>query len=170
MFYYPKLVLQIMKIRLLFIFLIMLSSAPLMAQKTMPNEYTFWDIKGDSIKLTDIKYKHTLTLVLYDPGCDHCWHQAKDIADNLKKFKKTKFVWISINTPKAIAEFKDKYFPGKMSQNMVFLHDPKMAIFKKFDNFTETPNLLIYDKDKKLIVALPKSLPEKIYPYYYKHH
>ena len=72
-----------MHIRVLFFVLATLFSTQLMAQKTMPNEYTFWDIKGDSIKLTDIKYKHTLTLVLYDPGCDHCWHQAKDIADDV---------------------------------------------------------------------------------------
>lgn len=162
-----------MQIRFLFLLLFslysLLWSLRLTAQKTIPNEYTFWDIKGDSIKLTDIKYKHTLTLVLYDPGCDHCWHQAKDIADNLKKFKKTKFVWISINTPKAIEEFKDKYFPGNMSKNMIFLYDPKMTIFKKFDDFIETPNLLIYDKNKQLIISLVKSPPEKIYPYYQKH-
>lgn len=155
-----------MYLRFLLLTCAVLWSAAVCGQKVLPAEYTFLDIAtNDSVRLTDIPYKRTLMLVLYDPGCDHCWTQAAAIAQDLSKFKKTKMVWISINTPKAIAEFRDKYFKGKMSRNMVFLHDPKMAIFKKFDDFYETPNVLIYDQHQKLVVTLPKSTVDKIYPY-----
>ncbi len=63
-------------------------------------------------------------------------------------------------------EFRDKYFTPQMSKDMVFLYDKQMLILKKFDDFIETPTVLIYDKHKKLVAALVKAAAPDIYKYY----
>lgn len=140
-------------------------SAVVLAQKTLPT-YSFEDLNGEMVQLDQIPYKKYLSIVLYDPGCDHCQHEAESIAKSFRKFKKTRFVWITINTPATMREFRDKYFTPQMSKDMVFLYDKQMLILKKFDDFIETPTVLIYDKHKKLVAAPVKAAAPDIYKYY----
>lgn len=85
------------------------------------------------------------TFIFYDVDCDHCQEQAAAIAKNIKHFKKTTLLWVTIGEDSKIEAFKQKYF--KNTKNVIFLNDRDMNIFEAFNGtITDTPTTLIFDK------------------------
>jgi peroxiredoxin len=129
------------------------NSKPAKAKK-MPN-FSFYNALNNKIVTADqIKYDKYLTVVYFDPSCEHCEATAADIAKQISKFKNTKLVWVSISDPEPIAGFKAKYFPKATSSSMLFLSDKNTKIFSYFNNLIDTPTFIIYDKDKNQVAQL----------------
>ena len=130
----------------------------------MPN-FKFYDLKGEVFTPQNLSYKNYLTFIFYDVDCSHCHEQAADIAKNIKKFKNTTMLWVTIGEDSKIAAFKYKYF--KNIKNIIFLNDRDMNIFEAFNGtITDTPTTLIYDSKRREIARMYQAPIEKIYGYY----
>lgn len=130
----------------------------------MPN-FKFYDLKGQVFTPQSLSYKNYLTFIFYDVDCGHCEEQAAAIAKNIKKFKNTTMLWVTIGEDDKIAAFKHKYF--KNSKNIIFLNDRDMNIFEAFNGtITDTPTTLIFDRNRCEITRMYKAPIEKIYGYY----
>lgn len=132
----------------------------------MPN-FKFYDLKGEAFTPQNLSYKNYLTFIFYDVDCGHCEEQAAAIAKNIKKFKNTTMLWVTIGEDSKIAAFKHKYF--KNSKNIIFVNDRDMNIFEAFKGtITDTPTTLIFDRNRREITRMYKAPVEKIYSYYKK--
>lgn len=118
----------------------------------MPNFSFYNAIDGKVITADKIKYDKYLTVVYFDPSCEHCEETAAEIGKQISKFKNTKLVWVSISDPEPIRGFKAKYFPK--ASNMLFLSDKNTKIFTYFNNLIDTPTFIIYDKNKNQVAQL----------------
>mgnify|MGYP000989300526 CR=1 FL=1 len=45
--------------------------------KTLPN-FSFYDLKGEVATAENIAYEHYLTVVYFDPTCEHCVEQIEE--------------------------------------------------------------------------------------------
>ena len=95
--------------------------------KILPN-FSFYDLKGEVATAENIAYEHYLTIVYFDPTCEHCVEQIEDIKKHWQHFSKTVFVFISFADAESIVEFEKTHFPEKTKQ-VVFLHDKDLTIF-----------------------------------------
>lgn len=132
-------------------------------KNTLPN-FKFYDLKGNVFSAQQIPYNNYLTVVYFDPSCEHCLEQTEQIKEHINLFKNTKMVWVSFGDPEQIAEFKQTHFPN--NKNMVFLYDKDIKIFDYFDGLDDTPTFVIFDKNKKLVATVGQSSVEKIAAYY----
>ncbi|MBK9459362.1 MAG: redoxin domain-containing protein [Sphingobacteriales bacterium] len=71
----------------------------------MPN-FKFYDLNGQLFTPQQLSYKNYLTFIFYDVDCDHCQEQAAAIAKNIKHFKKTTLLWVTIGEDSKIEAFK----------------------------------------------------------------
>lgn len=131
--------------------------------KKLPN-FQFEDLQGKVVKSADIIYTKYLTVVYFDPDCEHCAAMTEDIVKNISKFKNTKMVWISFGDKKQIGDFQQKYFAG--NKNMLFLHDKDMKIFNAYPDAVDTPTVYIYNKSKTQIARYEQPKAADIYKNY----
>lgn len=152
---------------LLLLLLLLTTVSSLMAQqapKKLPN-FQFEDLQGKIVKSSDIKYDKYLTVVYFDPDCEHCNKVTEGIVKNIDKFKNTKMVFISFGDKTQMATFQKKYFAG--NKNVQFLHDKNMKIFDAFPDAIDTPTLYIYNKNKAFVAKIEhEPLAKDIYKYY----
>lgn len=131
--------------------------------KKIPS-FQFENLQGKIVKSTDIVYDKYLTIVYFDPDCEHCIATTEDIVKNINKFKNTKMVWISFGDKTQMADFQKKYFAG--NKNVTFLHDKNMKIFNAFPDAVDTPTFYIYNKNKNQVARLEKPKAQDIYKNY----
>jgi len=112
---------------------------PFSYKTTMGKVFSNADLKDDR-----------LTIFLYfNSECEHCQIEAQQIQKNVKKLSSMHLILISIENPKKIIDFADKYKLDQYS-NITFLYDSKVSFASTFD-IKSIPTMLIYDKDQKLI-------------------
>ena len=132
--------------------------------KKLPN-FSFYDLEGNPYTAGQVKYDQYLTVVYFDPGCEHCVAMTEAIAKNWSKFAKTKMIWVSISDAQPIEDFQNHYFPNK--KNIIFLQDKDMKVFDYFDNMDDTPTVKIYDKNRNQVAHFGPDTPvSKIYGVY----
>ncbi len=122
--------------------------------KKLPNFSFYNALNGKVVTANQIQYDKYLTVVYFDPSCEHCEATAADIAKQISKFKNTKLVWVSISDPEPVAAFKAKYFPKATSSSMLFLSDKNTKIFSYFNNLIDTPTFIVFDKNKNQVAQL----------------
>lgn len=127
-------------------------------------DFSFYDLKGNVFTSKQLYYSNYLTVVYFDPTCEHCIEQTEQIVKNMSKFNKTKMLWVSIADPQSIADFQKKYFPTQ--KNVVFLHDKNLKIFNYFDGLDDTPTFVIYDKNRNHVSTMGVSSVAEIVKHY----
>jgi len=132
--------------------------------KILPN-FSFYNLKGEVATAEKIAYENYLTIVYFDPTCEHCIEQIEDIKKHWTHFSETVFVFISFADVESIIEFEKEHFPKKTEQ-VVFLHDKDLKIFDYFNDFYDTPTFKIYDNNKDLVGHLEQAPAQEIYKYY----
>ncbi|TDQ27505.1 peroxiredoxin family protein [Tenacibaculum caenipelagi] len=105
----------------------------------------------DNNSFTNSKIKPSLpTIFIYfNSDCDFCHHEAKNISQNLNKFKDVQFIFVSSERIKVIKQFSEKYNLNNKS-NITFLYDSDYLFSRQF-NANSIPYILIYNKNKELI-------------------
>lgn len=131
--------------------------------KKLPN-FSFYDLKGKKFGADQVKYDKYLTIVYFDPSCEHCIAQTEAMIKQWAKFKHTKMIWVSISDPEPIAEFKQKYFPK--NNDIIFLSDKDLKVFTYFPDIIDTPTIMIYNKDKNRVAMLGETTVDKILQHY----
>lgn len=92
---------------------------------------------------------HSIVLVHFDSGCDHCRYQANDFRKNLKLFADAKIIMLSTETWDAIWEFQKVMKLD--SNNQIFLFQTNEATAKAIFGSPHFPHIMIYNKKGLLL-------------------
>jgi thiol-disulfide isomerase/thioredoxin len=103
------------------------------------------------VPLYDLKAKYTL-LFLYDPECGHCKERAPKVLEFYKKVKqKVDLKVYSASTVNDVAKLKT-FIKTTKTDGFIHVYD-KLSVtnFKMNYNVFTTPQVILLDKDKKII-------------------
>ena len=108
-------------------------------------------LRTDSTKYTkeDLPKQKPLLLLLFSPDCDHCQHEAEQLAANKEAFQNMHIVLVSTYPLYRLKEFAAKYGLDQM-QNVVMTKDPYYLLVA-FYAVRNLPYRALYDKKGKLI-------------------
>jgi peroxiredoxin len=103
-----------------------------------------------------VNYSRELTgknvLVLYNPDCDHCQREAKEIRTQLKAFENYTVWFVSSDSFENIGQFaKDYDLVGQA--NVHFVRTEVMEVINNFGAIA-TPSVYIYSDERQLIKAI----------------
>jgi thiol-disulfide isomerase/thioredoxin len=106
---------------------------------------------SDSTKYTndDLPKKKQVLLMLFSPDCDHCQHEAEQIAANKEALSNTHIVMATTYPLFRLKAFAEKYGLADMP-NVVMTKDPYYLLIS-FYSLRSLPYLSLYDKKRKLI-------------------
>lgn len=110
---------------------------------------------GSKVLTSDIKGKSVI--VLFQPDCDHCQREAKEIKEHLKAFEDYSMYFVSPAPMDEIAQFAEDY-GFKEEDNIFFAYTDLMNILNSFGG-VEIPSLYIYGEDKQLVKAFNGETP-----------
>lgn len=146
--------------RFLFLLLLVAINSALMAQADtiQPAYKRYPTLPGLQLLLPDSVTKYTkeaipkkkqVLLMLFSPDCEHCQHEAEQIAANKEAFKDKHILMVSTFPIFRIKEFAEKYGVAKM-ENVVVAKDPYYLLvsFYAIRNF---PFMALYNKKGDLI-------------------
>lgn len=118
-------------------------------QKIILPNFTFFTVDGNKIDNTVVKNGENVFLVFFDPECDFCMNEIKEITQNIEKIPQTKVILVSEAETEKIRLFI-KNFSLSSYPNIVTLHD-KANTFRKLFGSVMVPSLFIYNRNRKLI-------------------
>ena len=91
-------------------------------------------------------------LVLYNPDCDHCQREAKEIRTQIKAFHNYTVWFVSSDSFENIGQFAKEYdLVGHAN-----VHFVRTEVMEVIDNFgaIATPSVYIYSDDRQLVKAI----------------
>lgn len=97
----------------------------------------------------NIPKKKQVLLMLFSPDCDHCQHEAEQIAKHKEDFKNTHILMVSTFPLFRLKEFSEKYGLNQM-ENVVVAKDPYYLLVS-FYAIRNYPYLAMYNKKGDLI-------------------
>ena len=107
-----------------------------------------------------LAYRKFLTVIFYDTDCEHCRQQATEIGRNMRRFKNTLLVWLTIGEEEVIRAFRQQYFAETCEDKVLFLQDRNMSVFNTFEGMDgTTPIIYIFDKERNQLAACTKFRP-----------
>ncbi|MGI8951118.1 MAG: peroxiredoxin family protein [Chitinophagaceae bacterium] len=110
-------------------------------------------LQGDSTWFTrnDLPKNKPVVIVYFNPDCGHCQLTAKEIVDNMDKFKNAFMVWITFHSPDQIKAFAHDY---KLDQfNNIKLGRDTSYYIPVFYQVRFTPFMAVYNKQGKFVQA-----------------
>lgn len=109
------------------------------------------DTTGTKIMpLHDVKAKYTL-LFLYDPECGHCKERAPKVLAFYEKMKAKDLKVYAASTERDVVKMK-KFISSQKTQAFINVYDHlTITDFKQKFNVFTTPQVILLDKDKKII-------------------
>lgn len=120
------------------------------SEKVEPNDFPSMPITlldGKRMNAKEIKGK--TVLVLFQPDCDHCQHEAEDIEEHLASFRDYNLYFVSTATGAEISKFSNDY---KLSgiPNIIFGTTTLQSILDNFGAI-QAPSIYIYSQEGKLV-------------------
>ena len=97
----------------------------------------------------DVRKNRQTLIMIFNPGCEHCQHETKEITANIEKFKNIQIV---MTTPESFGKMKDFYKEYKLKDypNITVGRDEHFTL-PSFYYIHNLPFLAFYDKKQKLI-------------------
>ena len=114
------------------------------AQQQLP-EFSFLSLEGEKFSSENLKNNLPVITLYFDPYCDHCEQQAKWIRAAENHFQNVQLLWVSMEQPEAVTEFKNKYFKGSTLKHLHFVLDTEYQ-FDKYFGYSEIPSVYIYNQ------------------------
>lgn len=111
--------------------------------------FSYQTLDGKKFTEKELNASSRLMIVYFNPACDVCQEETKEIIRNMDYFKDIQIVMISPSTKEEIAQFSKSYNLSKFSQVTV-LHDASDLFYKQF-NAMGYPALYMFDQKKNLI-------------------
>ena len=119
-------------------------------------------VDGNMVDLKSLKEK--TILVLFQPDCDHCQHEAEDIKANLDRFKNLTMYFVSSSPVDEIVKFSKDYkfiehnnihFGSTTTQNIldtfgaisapsIYIYSEKGDLIQKFNGQTPVDQIIQY--------------------------
>lgn len=111
-------------------------------------KFSFFDVLNKDIFTNDsIRNGKPCLIIYFNPDCEFCQHEARQLSANIQKFQNDQILMISyVNSSKILKFRKDYHLQDK---NITFLKDSDDQFI---DDFGEAfiPSIFIYNKDRQL--------------------
>ncbi|SKC75982.1 peroxiredoxin family protein [Ohtaekwangia koreensis] len=107
---------------------------------------TITSLDGNQFSAKNLTGKNII--IMFQPDCDHCQREAKQIGENIKAFKDYQLYFVSSATREELQKFASEYTLDKFS-NVHFGSTSVNDVINTYGQI-ETPSIYIYD-DRKLI-------------------
>lgn len=115
--------------------------------KRIPS-FTFFNVLDKDIFTADsIKKGKPCLIVYFNPDCEFCQHEAKQLSANIQKFRDDQILMISYVDMDKILKFRKEYH--LKNKNVTFLKDSNDQFIDDF-GAASIPSIFIYNKDRKL--------------------
>jgi peroxiredoxin len=116
----------------------------------VPNDLPAMTISLPDGKAIDAKaLKGKNILVLFQPDCDHCQHEAEDIRENLAAFSGYTLYFVSSSSMVEIQKFASDYKLAD-NKNVVFGWTPTENVLNNFGPI-QAPSVYIYTDQGRLV-------------------
>lgn len=126
--------------------------------KTIP-DFLYQNIKGGVFTNQSLERGATTIFIYFNTDCEYCNTEAQTIQENIAKFKKSKLIFVSFESPQLIKKFAQQHQLNNYD-NVYFLHDSKVTFASTFDA-SSIPCIVLYDKNYQLIEKIKgKTKPE----------
>lgn len=135
------------------------SLPPYRKDSSLPN---FLLLRQDSswLSLAQIPKKTAVVITFFNPDCEHCQHEATQLANSMNKLKKIEFIWATYAASfEEINEFAEKYHLNDLP-NVHFVKDVNYSI-PSFYHLEMTPYMAAYNKKRQLIKTFPTGVSPK---------
>jgi peroxiredoxin len=116
-------------------------------------------IDSSLFESTDIPTGKPVIITYFNPECGHCQLEAKDISDNLDKFKNAFLLFVSYQPMDQIKSFAQQFKLDTQS-NIRFARD-KNYFIPAFYRVEFTPYNALYDKNGKFVRVYPTGMNVK---------
>lgn len=129
------------------------SLPPYTKDSTLPN---FLLLRQDSswLSVAQLPKKTAVVITFFNPDCEHCQHEATQLAKSMNKLKKIEFIWATYAASfEEISDFANKYHLNDLP-NVHFVKDVNYAI-PSFYHLEMTPYMAAYNKKRQLVKTFP---------------
>ena len=121
--------------------------APYMLSPSIP-AFTIMKAPDSSLfSQTDLHQKRPTIFFVFNPDCEYCQHETKDLLRNINKFRNAQIVMVSYMTFDMIADFYKKYKIANYP-DITMGRDTEYK-FLKFYKLKILPSTIVYDSNGK---------------------
>lgn len=103
----------------------------------------------DSTEVTLILKQQPTILFYFDPHCEHCQKEAKELKKQSQAFKDAQLLWLSTERLWVLREFEKEYGLQKTIPSLTIAQISPQEADKQF-GFRTVPTILIYDAEGNL--------------------
>lgn len=121
------------------------------AERSIENipEFSLKTLDTKDFTKINVKSKIPAVFIYFSTECDYCQHEAKNISENLDKFKDIQLIFVSTEAIETIKKFAASY--NLLNQpNIIFLNDNTYSFTNRFDA-NHIPYILIYNSKQELL-------------------
>lgn len=116
---------------------------------SVPSFY-FTDLEGEAFTNANLSQDKSAMIMLFDPYCDHCDHQAEWIAAAAEQFQDVQFLFVTIEPEKKpIQDFKERHFGQVSLPNLYFTQDLHFKFEDYFGYTNDAVNIYLFKPGKK---------------------
>jgi len=115
--------------------------------KSIPKFSFFNVLNKDTFTNDSIKEGKPCLIVYFNPDCEFCQHEAKQLSANILKFQDDQILMISYVEIDKILKFRQEYH--LQDKNIVFLKDTNDQFIDDFGD-ASIPSIFIYNKNRQL--------------------
>jgi thioredoxin-related protein len=137
-----------------FLFFVILNIFAQQSTQQVPTVPTFHILKIDSATYytnNDLKKHHETLIMYFNPECEHCKHQTKDLIEEMDKLKNIEIVMATYQPFSDMKGFYKNFHIGDYP-NIKMGRDDKYQLPSNY-KITSLPFLALYDKKGNLITT-----------------
>lgn len=123
------------------------NTATKLAKQTLP-PFEFYTLDSVAVSGTTIGQGRNVCFVYFDPDCEYCEHEAKEITRHIREFGDTQILMVSASTPEKIEAFAQE-FELDNHQAIQVLWDKEHLFYKWFGKAV-APSVFIYNRQQQL--------------------
>lgn len=103
----------------------------------------------DSITVALIQKNQPTVIFYFDPHCEHCQNEAKELKKQAQAFQDVRLLWLSTERLWVLREFEKEYELQKAFSSLTIAQISHQDADKQF-GFRTVPTILIYDNQGNL--------------------
>ena len=124
------------------------STKPLYIRFPTIPQFTIYNAKDSSLFTREqLKKKKSTVLIIFNPECEHCQKETKEIEANISKFKNAQIIMVSYLGYDQMVKFYNEYHIADYP-NITMGRDAKY-FFPVYYKLRNLPSIFVYDKKGK---------------------
>ena len=151
--FYQSRIYRIMLLFIVFFFNLICSAqsdslhAPYILSPTIPSFTIMKSPDSTAFSKRDLKRNIATVFFVFNPDCEYCQHETRDLLKNINKFKNAQIIMVSYMPYDMISDFYKEYkiskYPG------ITMGKDNDYLFLKFFKLKILPSTIVYDSNGK---------------------